>query len=423
MVKSRRRAKTVAADVVHELTGVLSSGMSEQSLLFRFLPPVNARRSLTWRYVAAVLTSLFFIALRWSLSPIIGYDTPFAILFVGIALSAFYGGLGPGLVSLLTSLALADYFLSPPLYTLGLPDTKAVLSNFLFGVAGLVVCVLGELGRSAALQASQEADLRKLAQQHALVSEERLRVTEQVVAGGVWEWEIPSQTVYWSDGYRRLLDYPMDERPSQDKWLQSVHAEDRERVSAMVDELFRKNLHHWSAEYRILTASHRTRWIASHGRVFYDPTGQPKRLVGINVDVTARRLAEEAEHKNEAKIRLLMQYARVGDWEWNPHDGSIKCSAEFYEVTGLDPSVSPMFNSLIAYVHSADRERVRELLTRLQDSPGRDFDFENRVVGSDGVERLIHTRGAVIRDTVDGSVRVVGIAIDLARRDNEMLAS
>jgi len=397
--------------------------MAERSTLDRFIPPINTQKSVAWRYGAAVLTSLAFIAVRWLLAPFIGYDTPFAILFIPIVLSAFYGGLGPGLVSVVTILALADYFLIPPLYTLGLPDAKAVVSNLLFALSGLVVCVMGELGRSAVLRAAHEAEISRAAQNQLLVAEERLRTAEQVVAGGVWEWDVPGDKVFWSDGYRRLYDYPMDEQPTQEKWLESVHPEDRDRLNGMVDELFRKNLHHWTAEYRIVTASNRTRWISSHGRLFYDALGQPKRMVGINLDVTARHLAEAAERNTEAKMRLLMQYARVGDWEWTPGDGTFKCSPEFFEVLGLDPSLQPTFATFIACVHPADRERVRELLDHLQDHPGRDFDFENRFIGSDGVERLVHTRGAALSDTADGSVRLVGITIDLVRRDNEMLAS
>ncbi|HWS96622.1 MAG TPA: PAS domain-containing protein, partial [Candidatus Methylomirabilis sp.] len=63
------------------------------------------------------------------------------------------------------------------------------------------------------------------------------------------------------------------------------------------------------------------------------------------------------------------------------------------------------------------------VLTHLPENPGQDFDFESRVVGPDGVVRFIHARGAVIRDENDGSVRVVGIAIDLSRRDKEVFAS
>ena len=397
--------------------------MAYRSALTRFVPPIDSRHSVAWRTSAAVLISLAFIALRWSLAPYIGYDAPYAILFIPIAFSAFYGGLGPGLVSVLTIVALADYFLIPPLYTLGLPDTKAVVSNLLFAMSGLVVCVMGELGRSAVMRASHEAEIRKVAQNQLLIVEERLRIAEEVVAGGVWEWDVPGDTVFWSNGYRRLYDYPMDEQPSQDKWLKSVHPEDRERVTGMVDELFRKKLHHWSAEYRILTASRRTRWISTHSRIFYDSLGRPRRMVGINLDVTARHLAEAAERSTEAKMRLLMQYARVGDFEWNPRDGSMDCSPAFYELTGLDPAVSPTFDALIGFVHPDDRERIHDVLTHLPENPGQDFDFESRVVGPDGVVRFIHARGAVIRDENDGSVRVVGIAIDLSRRDKEVFAS
>lgn len=397
--------------------------MADGSALLRLVPPPDSRQSVAWRYGAAVLVSLAFIALRWLLAPLIGHDYPFAILFVPIALSSFYGGLGPGLASLLTIVALADYFLIPPLYTLGLPDTPAVLSNLLFAVSGLVVSVLGEMGRSAALLASHEAEMRRMAQHQAVVSEERLRIAEQVVAGGVWDWDIPGKTVLWSDGYRRLLDYPMDEQPSQEKWAQSIHPDDRERVSALLDDLFREQRHHAMLEYRILTASGRTRWISAHGRVFYDSAGKPKRMVGINLDITSRHLAEETARNNETKMRLLMQYARVGDFEWNPHDGRLQGSPEFYEVLGLDPAVPTTFEAVMKFVHPSDRERIRNLLAPLPEQPGRDFDFENRMVGPNGVERLVHARGAAIRDQMDGTVRVVGIAIDLSRRDNEILAS
>jgi PAS domain S-box-containing protein len=397
--------------------------MAERSALFRLIPPPDSRHSVAIRYSAALLISLLFLAVIFLLEKFLGNETPLLILLVPIALSAFYGGLGPGLASVLTMVALADYLLFPPLFTIGPFDAKSIVSNLLLAVCGLVVCVMGELGRSAVLLASHEADMRRMAQNQALVSEERLRITEQVVAGGVWEWDIPGKTVFWSDGYRRLLDYPMDEQPSQEKWAQSVHTEDRERVTSQVDDLLSDQRHHVTLEYRIVTASGRTRWISSHGRVFYDSTGQPKRMVGINVDVTSRHLAEANARSNETKMRLVMQYARVGDFEWNPRDGSMQCSPEFYEVLGLDPSVPPTFDALMKSVHPSDRERIHNILTPVPESPGRDFDFDARLRSADGVERLVHARGAAIRDETDGTLRVVGIAIDLSQPDKEMLAS
>jgi PAS domain-containing protein len=277
--------------------------MSDSPSFLRLLPQLESRQSVAWRYGGAVLVSLVFIALRWLLGRVIDDGVPFAILFIPIALSAFYGGLGPGLVSVLTTITLADYFLIPPLYTFGLPDAKAVVATLLFSVSGLIVSALGEASRNAVLQALNEADVRKIAQQQLQANEERLRITEQVVSGGVWDWEVTTGDVYWSDGYQRLCDYPLNQKPSYNLWVESLHPDDRDLVLAQIDDLFQRKLHNWSMEYRIRTATGRTRWIDSRGQVFYDAAGKPRRMVGIDLDFTARRLAETAAHENHASAR------------------------------------------------------------------------------------------------------------------------
>jgi PAS domain S-box-containing protein len=272
--------------------------------LWRIIPQRDSRQNVAWRYSGAVLVSLAFIAARWLVGRFIIDDgVPFATLFLPIALSAFYGGLGPGIVSVLTTVSLSDYFLIPPLYTLGLPNTNAVVGTLMFAISGLIISALGEAGREAVLRVSNEAEIRKAAQQKLLANEERLRITERVVAGGVWEWDIITDSVYWSDGYRRLCDYPLDEKPSREKWAASLHPDDHDRTVRQLDELLRNGLHNWSMEFRIRTASGRIRWISSHGQVFYDASGKPRRMVGFNLDITTRRFAKDAEHERETRLR------------------------------------------------------------------------------------------------------------------------
>ncbi len=257
-----------------------------------------------WRYCGAVLVTLAFIGARWLLGRVVDDGVPFATLFIPIAISAFYGGLGPGITSVLTTIALSDYLLVPPLYTLGLPNTRAVVATLMFAISGLVISALGEASRSAFLQASSEAEVSKVVQQQLLANEERLRVTERVVAGGVWEWDIANDSVYWSDGFQRLCDYPLDQKPSFGLWANSLHPDDRDRVLKHLDELLEEKLHNWSIEYRVRTASGRLRWFASHGQVFYGPTGKPERMVGINLDITARRFAQNTASSDEPSARL-----------------------------------------------------------------------------------------------------------------------
>lgn len=277
--------------------------MLDFSWISRFLPKINSRQSVAWRYGGAVVVSLVFIALRWLLGRVVDDGVPFALLFIPIALSAFYGGFGPGLVSVLTTIAFADYFLIPPLYTVGFPDKRAVLYTLFFSISGLVVSALGEVGRNAVLQASNEADISRFAQQQLLANEERLRITEQVVSGGVWDWDVTHNNVYWSDGFQRLCDYPLDQKPSYELWVESLLPEDRDRIVAQLEELFDQRLHNWSMEYRIRTATGRIRWVDSRGQVFYDAAGKPKRMVGINVDITSRRFGDEPFRMAEPHLR------------------------------------------------------------------------------------------------------------------------
>ena len=301
-----KRSQSASTEMVND--GVESSlppdtSMLDLSSIVRFVPRINSRQSVAIRYGAAVLLPLSFIALRFAIGRVIDDGVPFALLFIPIALSGFYGGFGPGLVSVLTTIAFADYFLIPPVYTLGLPDTRAVVYTLFFSISGLIVSALGEVGRNAVLQASNEAEICKFAQQQLMANEERLRITEQVVSGGVWDWDIAHGNVYWSDGFQRLCDYPLDQKPTYELWVDSLHPEDRDQILVQLNELFKQKLHNWSMEYRIRTATGRTRWVDSRGQVFYDAAGRPKRMVGINVDITSRRFGGEPIHVNEPHLR------------------------------------------------------------------------------------------------------------------------
>jgi PAS domain S-box-containing protein len=272
--------------------------------ILRIIPQPASRHNTVWRYSGAVLVTLGFIAARWLLGHAIDDGVPFATLFIPIALSAFHGGLGPGIVSVLVTMVLTDYLLIPPVYTLGFPDTKALVATLMFAISGLLISALGEASRNAVFQASSEAEVSRTVRQQLLANEERLRIIERVVAGGVWEWDIVKDNVYWSDGYRRLYDYPLDETPSREKWEMSLLPEDRDRIVGQLEELLREKLHNWSVEHRARTASGRIRWIATQGQVFYDSSGKPKRMVGMNLDITARRLAQDASRENEARAHL-----------------------------------------------------------------------------------------------------------------------
>lgn len=376
-----------------------------------------------FRYVVALALSVTCIVLRWYFWR--GHDDgfPFAAMFLPVAVSAYYGGFGPGVASVLVTLTLANYFFVPPPFSLSIAGVGTLLSLLAFSVVGLLISALGEANRRRLSLADGEADVRRVAEQNLRVDEARLRVAEGLMSAGVWEWDIRSNKVYWSDGYRRLVDYPLDEEPTYEKGISNIHPDDRERTRVWIEGLFRQRLHNWILEYRLLTATGRVRWVSGNGHIYYEEDGTPSRMIGINVDITARKAAEQEIRNNEARMRLLLQYARVGGWEWNPAKQQSTWSDEMYDVLGLDRASPSTFAVWLSHVHSDDREYVRDIVNRVLQGSQEQFQYEYRFIGSDGVQRYIHERGTAIREGDGQSCRLVGISLDISDRQySETLA-
>jgi PAS domain S-box-containing protein len=374
------------------------------------LPRPDVSRKTLTRYAVAILVSALCIVLRWYIWR--GQDDgfPYAAMFLPVAFSAYYGGFGPGLASVLVILSLGNYFFVPPPFSLAIPHTSTLLALLAFSATGLFISILGEANRRARTQDSA-TEVQKIAQDNFRASEERLHVLENLISAGAWDWNIQTNEVYWSDGYRRLLDYPLDEVPTYDKGVANIHPDDRGRAFQVLEDLFRQRLHNWALEYRILTAAGRTRWVAGNAQISYDEQGKPVRMVGIYVDITARKAAEQGLRDNEARLRLLLEGARVGGWEWVPGQHTSIWSDALYDVLGLDRSLPSSFNTWLSHIHPEDREYMRQLTNQLSRGTEERFQYEYRIIGSDGIERYIHERGMILRDS--DRPRLIGVSLDM----------
>ncbi len=383
-------------------------------------------RNVFRRYLLAAVVSILCVVVRWYVWRGSDDGFPYAAMFLPIALSAYYGGFGPGVTSVLVTLTLGNFFWVGTPFTFQIPHTSALLSLFAFSVTGLIISALGEANRRTVTHVGSEGDIQRVAQRGLRANEERLLIAENLMSAGVWEWDIKTNQVYWSDGYRRLIDYPLGEEPSYEKGMAAIHSEDRERVRHFTEELLRQRLHNWVVEYRVQTVTGKIRWVTGNARIYYDDTGEPTRMVGVNVDVTARKAAEQAISNNEARMRLLLQYARVGGWEWDPRERSSNWSHEMYDVLGLDPSLPSSLETWLSHIHPEDRSYMRDLVYRLLDGSEDQFQYEYRIIGSDGVQRYIHDRGMVVRNEKGHGhgPRLVGVSFDITdHRRQEIYAS
>jgi PAS domain S-box-containing protein len=225
-------------------------------------------------------------------------------MFLPVVFSAYYGGFGPGLSSVLVTLTLGNFLFVPPAFSLRIPQTRTALALLAFSLTGIAISVLGEFAHRSLAQAVTEAEIRKAAQANLQANEERLRIAESVMSAGMWDWDILHDVVYFSDAYRRLYDYSLDYVPTREAWIASVHPADRDRAVRQVDDLFRQHLHHWTMEFRVHTATGRMRWMASKGQVYYTADGRPARMVGLNIDITPQKALEQSPPNHETPLRV-----------------------------------------------------------------------------------------------------------------------
>jgi diguanylate cyclase (GGDEF)-like protein/PAS domain S-box-containing protein len=121
-----------------------------------------------------------------------------------------------------------------------------------------------------------------------------------------------SLPLYISPQIEAMLGYPRDAWLTDDElWLQVLHPEDAERMTA-ADEDARRNLSSLFAEYRMVARDGRVVWVSEMAAVVEDPASGRVYWQGVMVDITDRRCAEEALATSERRYRSIFDAAAIG---------------------------------------------------------------------------------------------------------------
>ena len=148
--------------------------------------------------------------------------------------------------------------------------------------------------RTVILSVERDVTARKDAEAALRESEMRRRLTLDAAHAGTWEWDLRTNENVWSEEMWALYGLePQSCAPSYDAWRQSVHPEDRAGAEASVQAAARTGSE-LNAEWRVGRPDGTERWLMSRGRPLRDAAGQPVRYLGIVVDITERKQAEEA---------------------------------------------------------------------------------------------------------------------------------
>ncbi|MCU0302740.1 MAG: PAS domain-containing protein [Thermoanaerobaculales bacterium] len=143
-------------------------------------------------------------------------------------------------------------------------------------------------------------------------SEERLRLAQDGVSDGIWDWDLRSDELYLSPVWYRMLGYDAGVLPpTWETWFSLLHPDDHENAA---NELLAATTSDraFGVEYRMLADDGSWRWILCRGRaVTRDREGNPLRLAGSHSDVTERRKAEAQRAELEEKLTQAQRMEAV----------------------------------------------------------------------------------------------------------------
>lgn len=152
---------------------------------------------------------------------------------------------------------------------------------------------------------------RKQAEEVAKAGEERLRLAFEVAGIGTGDLDLETNKISLSHPMQRVLGLaPGTVNLTFEEYVELVHPEDRASVSQSVENAIadRTDI---ALDYRIVWPEGTVHWVTSRARVFYDETGQARRIIGALTDITERKLAEDEVRRQKEVFQKIFDNAPI----------------------------------------------------------------------------------------------------------------
>ena len=267
---------------------------------------------------------------------------------------------------------------------------------------------------------------RKLAEAETRALQERLLKAEHVGKMGFLDWDLRTNRIFLSEEICRIFGIDRQRTITTPALVEkSVHPDDGARVRHAL-ELAVQGTEPYDIDHRIVRPDGEVRWVHSQGEISLDDSGAPDSLLGIAVDITERKEAEEALAESERKYRELVENANSIILRWTP-DGLITFLNEFGqrffgygegEILGQH-----LVGTLVPESESGGRD-LKPLMDDISRAPAAFEQNINENVRRNGERVWIAWTNKAALDERGGVREILSIGSDITarRRDEEELA-
>jgi PAS domain S-box-containing protein len=249
-------------------------------------------------------------------------------------------------------------------------------------------------------------------------SQERLDLAVSAHNIGIFDWHVPSGRIVWSPELEVIFGLePGAFEGTAEAFQRHVLPEDLPRALADTEAAIAAGRDLVGFNFRIRRADGAVRWIEGVARVVYARDGSPERIVGTNIDVTERVLAEQAVRASRERLDLAVGAHAIGIFDWDVPTGEAAWTEELEEIFGLEPGgLGGHIDILRGMILPEDVTRLEGETIRALEEGADVVNYQYRIRRSDGAIRWVEGAARFIFAPGDQPVRVVGTVVDITDR-------
>ncbi|MEO1004267.1 MAG: PAS domain S-box protein [Cyanobacteria bacterium J06638_38] len=271
--------------------------------------------------------------------------------------------------------------------------------------------------------AAQDITQRKETEQALRENEERWQLALKGANDGIWDWNVRTNEVFFSQRWKEMLGYTVDEIGNTlEEWSKRVHPQDLAYVTEIIQEHFAQKTPFYSSEHRVLCKDGSYKWILDRGQALWDEAGNVVRMTGSHTDLSEQQVALRERRKAEIQLKQERDFSAaiintVGALVavLDQQGAIVSFNRTCEEITGYtyeEIKHQPVWDYLIP---TEEQAAVKAVFSRLLAGqlPNK---YENSWLAKDGSRHLISWSNTALFDAQGNVEFIIATGIDISEQ-------